>query len=308
VSPIGGRQGLVDPKIARVIPGGVLIAGCVREVTFAGKPTFTTFTATNYLFFTLLDQQTGQFVTSFGNGGTTLVQLDRACVSSLVLQGDSMLAFGSQFVNGTQKMIKVKVFYNGTVDLAWGGGVAGASSFGQFLTESVCAYLALPDVVAVIGTFARSTAGSCFVVELLNAADGTVAAPRSSFGFDPDPNGGALGNSSIATACVRHPLGAVVASGLANGRFFAAMRFVFGKVANVPIVTLDPAFGNGGKLVTSIVSPRSGVKFVVPSIMPSGSLVLSGESGVFQTISEQSVRVLSSGQSWSCLWSVFLST
>jgi hypothetical protein len=302
INPLGALPPYVTPQVARVVPGGVLIAGCVRDVTFVIPNTVPKKMGRSFLFFTLLDQQTGQLVATFGAGGTTLIELPSACVSSLVLQGDSVLAFGSQIVNGTVHLLKLKVFYNGTVDTTWGGGVMIADT-GVVSTDIACAYLVMPDVAASISTCARGALSSAYAVDLWNATTGAAITPTSRylFAFDPNPSvSGPLNNESIATTCVRHPLGGVVAAGLANGELFAAMRFLFGMTsgpAPIPFASLDSSFGNGGKLVTAIVSTRFGPKFVLPSVLPSGSIILTGERGEFQSFSEQAVRFLSSGQS-----------
>lgn len=276
-------------RVARLFPGGgVLIAGCVN----IGEPG----NRSRHVFASVVDQRTGAPVTSFGVNGTVLVPWSGfpECVYVAVLQADSFLLVGSGAIptNATRQAAVIKMGYDGTLVSSWGEN--GVLILGPLSSEAQCGFLLPSERVLLVGTIKYSPNARVLVQVL--SRNGTVEQSEE-FAYNATfPLTGRFANSSTVSSCVRTPSGAFVVAGV-RSEYFAALRLV----VMDGVARLDESFGNGGSVVLSAVTSRGSVRSVIASVLPTGSVVLSGQVLPYP-FQQVSIRLLPSGAvdpSWS---------
>lgn len=278
----------VRAQVAELVPGGILIAGLASSIS----STSPLIVQSSFIFAVLLRQSDGAPVASFGTNGVLLIpasSIREVTLNAVVLLGDSFMLLGSVRANATAvgpTAIALKVFYNGSVDLRWG--VDGLLRYGAPISDVACGFLMPPLHLVAVGTINRGSKNSQIGVDIvpLNAPANST---RSLFRFPLSFSSGEVANASTATWCVRTPSGGILVAGT-SGNMFAAMLLK----KTTASVELDTSFGVGGSLLLPYVSPKVTERFVLASIMPTGSFVLSGATGEVPFV-EQAIRLLPSG-------------
>lgn len=254
----------------------------------------------------------GTLDTSFGTGGIVITNLGNnpTRIYALALQPDGkIIASGSeQFGNDNFAIVRYNA--NGTLDTTFGtGGLVTETSNGDIVARSLVIqsdgkilaggdYLlarynpngtldqsfSSDGTLVVQGGFVRSTilqpdgriivtgsgtGGGGFAVARINA-DGTFDAPFGTNGI-ATTQVGTGGNG--ANAAVLEPDGRILTAGSAQGtggEDFALVRFN----ANG---TLDPTFGTGGKVITSLTTNYD--RSTAVALLPDGRIVAAGLFG-----------------------------
>lgn len=297
---IGNRPYFADVGFARLFPGGgVLIGGSVSSPSASLASAFVM----------LLNQTTGSPIQSFGVNGT--VYVGGGFVNSAVYQASFVLLlkkYSRDVVVGTNQW-STRITYTGAVDPTWSsetlpleGGLTPVP-----LSSAQCGFSLANNVTLVIGTKFQRTVVTTFnatsnqtvysylanysVVAALFQNERRIDERLFKFSFANGTN-----ISSTAESCVRSPSGAFVISGIADDRFFGAMKLM---VVGGAVTVQDSAFSGGvggpGSSVLSMRTARASPVRLQSYIMPTGSVAMCGVVGSLP-FSMQCARILSSGQ------------
>jgi len=211
----------------------------------------------------------GSLDPSFGTGGkaTTTVGIGSAA-NAVVLQADGgLVAAGLSFTGGRTQFAVVRYLATGGLDASFGTGGKVGTPLGS-IDDEASALVLQPDGKLVAAGYSDRGANTIFALVRYNA-NGSL-----------DQSFGTAGTGKVTTpigsvddealALVLQPDGKLVAAGYtasAGNTAFALVRYN-------PDGSLDPSFGAGGKVTTSIRSVDDEVIALV--LQPDGKLVAAG--------------------------------
>jgi uncharacterized delta-60 repeat protein len=218
----------------------------------------------------------GSLDPTFGSGGkvTTGVTDREAAASGIAIHLDGRIAVGAVAVD-TENITAICLIFqynpNGTPDPTFGnGGQVTLNLPDGYGSEGVEVIIQPDDKIVVAGGVPQNGSPDVqdFLVVRLN--------PNGS--NDPTFGAGGIvitdfsGGVDVATAALIQPDGKIVAAGLVN----SSAQFDFGVVRYNPNGSLDPTFGNGGKVTTDI-SGNSDMPFAIV-VQPNGKIATAGVS------------------------------
>jgi uncharacterized delta-60 repeat protein len=266
IAPSGEAQALVQQT------DGKLVAAGSREI---GSHHQRAFGITRY-------RSDGTLDSSFGGGTgtvTTVFGSYAGAFAALVQQADAKLVAAGYRLGGNQQPVLTVVRYNtdGTLDPTFGGGTGTAiSTFGDRGAEASALVQQVDGKLVAAGFSSDVNHQTVFAVVRYNA-DGTL---DPSFGEGTGTVTTPFAKSSgIARALVQQADGKLVAAGESTSGGGQAR---FALVRYNADGTLDPTFGEGTGIVTTLVRGSTNANALV--LQPDGKIVAAGYSDTLESI------------------------
>jgi uncharacterized delta-60 repeat protein len=257
---------------------------------YLGCGSFTS-SSTSYDFFVARFSHNGFVDTGFGAGGVAVTAFTGASqtandqCNALAVQTDGLIVAAGVTSVGHSHVALVRYTSSGALDPNFGtGGKLDINAAALVNGDSEARAIVLqPDGKLLIAGYAFGPGNSELLVMRLNGADGSPDLSFGTAGITRTPVGS---SDDIANAMVLQPDGRVVVAGsmiAANGRNFVLARYTSNGV-------LDPSFGNGG-LVTTTIGPSDAIAFAL-SLMPWGRLVAAGSARIDTSTSGTDLAVV----------------